>query len=162
MTTPVTSVAIMMLGEEGKLSLTDPVSAYLPEFKDMKVLVPSKDGKAPPTFVAAERPITLRDLMTHRSGITYGFLDEGPVGEAYRDAGVLDGGATDAVRKPESDERASSDTMTLAENVARLAKMPLLSQPGREWHYGLSTDVLGRVIEVVSGQPLDVFFAERI
>jgi CubicO group peptidase (beta-lactamase class C family) len=148
MSKPITSVAIMILFDEGKLLLTDPVAKYLPEFKDMKVAVLPKDGKGPPKLVPAERPITIRDLLTHRSGITYGFMDGGPVGDAYRKNGVEDGLGDSAV--------------TLADNVARLAKAPLANQPGKEFRYGLSVDVLGRVVEVVSGQPFDTFLSERI
>ncbi len=147
MTKPITSVAIMMLFEEGRLALTDPVSRYIPAFRDMKVLTrPAGGGE--PTLVPARRPMTIRDLLTHRSGLTYGFLDAGPVGSAYREGQVND--ALTVVPG------------TLAENIDRLAKAPLVSQPGAEWHYSLSTDVLGRVVEVASGMPLDRFFAERI
>jgi CubicO group peptidase (beta-lactamase class C family) len=147
MTKPVTSVAVMMLFEEGKLALTDPVARFIPAFREVKVLTRGAQG-AEPTLVPARRPITIRDLLTHRAGITYGFLDAGPVGNAYRETGV-----SDALGVVE---------ISLAENVDRLAKAPLVSQPGAEWHYGLSTDVLGRVVEVASGMPLDRFFSERI
>ena len=147
MTKPVTSVAIMMLFEEGKLALTDPVSRFIPAFREMKVLTRGAQGTEP-TLVPARRPITIRDLLTHRAGLTYGFLDGGTVGNTYRDSGV-----SDALGVVE---------LSLAENVERLAKAPLVSQPGAEWHYGLSTDVLGRVVEVASGLPLDRFFSERI
>jgi CubicO group peptidase (beta-lactamase class C family) len=147
MSKPITSVAIMMLYEEGRLMLTDPVSRYIPSFRDMKVLTRSAPN-AEPTLVPARRQITIRDLLTHRSGLTYGFIDGGPVGDAYRKGGVSDGlAATEG---------------TLAENIDRLAQAPLVSQPGAEWHYSLSTDVLGRVVEVVSGQPFDVFLRDRI
>jgi len=98
--------------------------------------------------VPARRPITIRDLLTHRSGLTYGFLDGAQVGGAYRDGGVNDG--LTVVEVP------------LAENIDRLARAPLVSQPGAEWHYSLSTDVLGRVVEVASGMPFDRFLRERI
>lgn len=147
MTKPITSVAIMMLFEEGKLALTDPLSKFIPAFRDMKVLTRGAQGTEP-TLVPARRQITVRDLLTHRSGLTYGFLDNAQVGTAYRDGGVNDG--LTVVEVP------------LAENMERLAKAPLVSQPGAEWHYSLSTDVLGRVVEVASGMPLDRFFQERI
>jgi CubicO group peptidase (beta-lactamase class C family) len=146
-TKAITSVAALVLYEEGRFLLTDPVSRFLPEFKGPKVLVPGKDGDAP-QLVAAEREISIRDLLTHRSGITYGFSDKGPVGEAYRREQVTDG--------------LSAPEVTLADNMARLARAPLVSQPGREYHYGLNTDVLGRLVEVVSGQTLDVFLGERV
>ena len=141
MTKPITSVAIMMLFEENKLFLTDPVSKFIPAFKGSTVL---EDGKPVP----ARRAITIRDLLTHRSGLTYNFLNGGAVGAGYRKSGVVDGLA--------------STTMTLEENINKLAAEPLVSQPGAAFNYSLSTDVLGRVVEVASGQPLNVFFRERI
>jgi CubicO group peptidase (beta-lactamase class C family) len=141
MTKPITSVAILMLYEENKLFLTDPVSKFIPAFKGSQVM---EDGKPVP----ARRAITIRDLLTHRSGITYGFLNGGAVGGGYRKNGVTDG--------------LTSTTMTLEENVNKLAAEPLVSQPGAAFNYSLSTDVLGRVVEVASGQPLNVFFRERI
>lgn len=146
-TKAITSVAVLLLYEEGHFLLTDPISQFLPEFKAPRVLVPGKDGAAP-KLVAAEREITIRDLLTHRAGITYGFADKGPVGDAYRKEGVTDG--------------LSSPEVSLKDNMTRLARAPLVSQPGQEYHYGLNTDVLGRLVEVVSGQPLDVFVRERI
>jgi CubicO group peptidase (beta-lactamase class C family) len=142
MSKPITSVAVMMLYEEGSLLLTDPVSKFIPAFKTSRVM--AADGTTTP----ARRPITIRDLLSHRSGITYGFLNNGPVGEAYRKEGVLDG----LTVMPTS----------LAEAIDRLAAAPLVSQPGAAWNYSLSTDVLGRVVEVVSGKPFDVFLRERV
>jgi len=147
MTKPITSVAIMMLYEDGKLQLTDPLSKFIPAFREMKVLAPGTNG-AQPSVVPARRPITIRDLLTHRSGLTYGFIDGAVVGDAYRKGSVSDG--------------LTFTEGTIGDNVERLAKTPLVSQPGAEWHYSLSTDVLGRVIEVASGQPFDVFLRERI
>jgi CubicO group peptidase (beta-lactamase class C family) len=150
MTKPVTSVAAMILVEDGKLRLGDPVSNSIPEFADVGVSVGGRGpaGK-PDSLVPAERPITVRDLLTHRSGLVYGFIDTSEVGDAYRAAGVLDGVGGEAVP-------------TIAENVRRLAAQPLAFQPGREWRYGLSTDVLGRVVEVASGMSLDRFLEQRI
>jgi CubicO group peptidase (beta-lactamase class C family) len=147
MTKPITSVAAMILFEEGKLALTDPVSRFIPAFRDMQVLARGGPGTEP-TLTPARRQITVRDLLTHRSGLTYGFLDTAQVGNAYREGGVSDG--------------LTVVDVGLAENVDRLAKVPLVSQPGAEWHYSLSTDVLGRVVEVAAGMPLDRFFQERI
>src|SRR6185436_20044735 len=141
MTKPLTSVAIMMLFEEGKLFLTDPVSRFIPAFKSSTVI---EDGKPVP----ARRAITIRDLLAHKSGITYGFLNGGAVGGGYRKNGVTDG--------------LTSTTLTLEENVNKLAAEPLVSQPGDRFNYSLSTDVLARVVEVVSGQAFDVFLRERI
>jgi CubicO group peptidase (beta-lactamase class C family) len=142
MTKPVTSVATMMLYEEGKLALTDPVSKFIPSFKGQQVV--GEGGSLTP----ARRPPTIRELLSHRSGLSYGFLNNGPVGEAYRKTGVVDGLTT--------------TTSTLAENIDKLAAAPLLAQPGSAWNYSLSTDVLGRVVEVASGMTLDAFFRERI
>lgn len=141
MSKPITSVAIMMLFEENKLFLTDPVSKFIPAFKSPQVI---EDGKSVP----ARRAITIRDLLTHRSGITYGFLNGGAVGAAYRASGVTDG--------------LTVTNMTLEEGINKLAAQPLMSQPGAAFNYSLSTDVLGRVVEVASGQPFNVFLRERI
>ena len=149
MTKPVTSVAAMMLVDRGALKLDDPISKYVPEFKVAKVLVPDKaadPGKY--TAVAAERPITVHHLLTHTSGLTYGFFGKPYLGDLYRNAGVSDG-----LIQTEG---------TIGDNVKRLAKLPLLHQPGSAWEYGLSSDVLGRVIEVASGKDLDTFFREEI
>ncbi len=142
MSKPITSVAVMVLYEEGRLLLNDPVSKYIPAFRTMRVVAES--GATAP----AVRQITIRDLLSHRSGISYGFLNSGPVGAAYRAAGVTDG--------------LTVTTMTLAEGIDKLAAQPLMSQPGAAWNYSLGVDVLGRVVEVVSGMPFDVFLGERI
>jgi CubicO group peptidase (beta-lactamase class C family) len=138
MTKPITSVAALMLFEEGRFQLSDPIHLYLPQFKDVKVY--SDNGEP----VKAKRPITVRDLLTHRSGLTYGIFGSSAVDRMYRDAALLrgDGG--------------------LAGFVDRLALLPLLHQPGERWNYSVSTDVLGRLVEVASGQTLDEFFRERI
>jgi CubicO group peptidase (beta-lactamase class C family) len=146
MTKPVTSVAVMMLYEEGKLLLTDPLSKFIPAFGKQSVLAAGADAPAEPT--PARRGITIRDLLAHRSGLTYGFLNGGPVGTLYRTNGVPDG--------------LSVTSLSLAEAMDRLAAQPLISQPGAAWNYSLSTDVLGRVVEVASGQTLDAFFRDRI
>ena len=143
MTKPITSVAIMMLYEEGKLLLTDPVSKFIPAFKSMQVL---EQGAEKP--VAARRQISIRDLLTHRSGITYGFINGGAVGNGYRKNGVVDG--------------LSATTLTTAEGIDKLAAEPLVAQPGSAYNYSLSTDVLGRVVEVASGQKFEAFLRERI
>jgi CubicO group peptidase (beta-lactamase class C family) len=142
MSKPITSVAVMMLYEEGKLLLTDPVSKFIPAFKSSNVM--GADGATTP----ARRPITIRDLLSHRSGITYGFLNNGPVGNAYRADGIVDGLAV--------------VPGNLAQAIDKLAAAPLVSQPGSAWNYSLSTDVLGRVVEVVSGKAFDVFLRERV
>ncbi|HYW04994.1 MAG TPA: serine hydrolase domain-containing protein [Gammaproteobacteria bacterium] len=145
MTKPVTSVAAMMLYERGLFQLDDPLAWYLPEFRDMQVLI---GGDADdPRLRAARQPITIRHLMTHTSGLTYGFMRATAVDALYRRARV---------------DFPSSDGPDLAGTVRRLAELPLLCEPGSEWNYSVSTDVLGRLVEVLSGQSLDAFFRERI
>jgi CubicO group peptidase (beta-lactamase class C family) len=147
MSKPITSVAVMTLVDDGKLSVTDPLSKFVPEFKDMKVLVPGKDGKSH-ELVNAEREITIHDLLTHSSGLTYRLLKKPFVSKMYADAGVSDG--------------ISETPGTIGDNVKKIAKMPLVCQPGSAWEYGLSTDVLGYVVEVVSGKTLDEYLRERV
>jgi CubicO group peptidase (beta-lactamase class C family) len=138
MTKPITTVAAMMLFEDGKLALTDPVAKYIPAFKDVKVgeEKPGTDGKATLELVAPMRAMTIQDLMRHSSGLTYGFFGEGAVKKAYLAANLGDG-----------------DPST-TEFVDRLAKLPLVYHPGTTWDYSQSTDVLGHVIEVVTGKSL--------
>jgi CubicO group peptidase (beta-lactamase class C family) len=142
MSKPITSVAVMMLYEEGKLLITDPVSKFIPAFKGQRVI--AEGGSTVP----ARRDITIRDLLTHRSGLSYGFLDGGPVGNAYRKEGVTDG--------------LTLTSLTLQQGIDKLAAQPLLAQPGAAWNYSLSVDVLGRVVEVASGTSFDVFLRDRI
>ncbi|MDZ7359631.1 MAG: beta-lactamase family protein [candidate division KSB1 bacterium] len=149
MTKPVTSVAVMILYEEGRFMLNDPVSKYLPEFKDMMVLNPERatNGQTQAdSLVPAKRPITIRHLLTHTSGLTYHWNDK--LGGPYKKAGIAHG--------------LGLHNETLAENMKRLAKQPLLFHPGDKYEYGLSVDVLGYLVEVVSGKSLDDFFKERI
>jgi CubicO group peptidase (beta-lactamase class C family) len=150
MTKPITSVAVMMLYEEGRLLLTDPVSRYIPEFKQPKVLVLNdpKDPKGGHTVVPASREITILDLLNHTSGISYRFWGKVPVARLYEDAGVSDG--------------LTPTQGTIQEAVKRIATVPLNSQPGEHWEYGLNTDVLGYLVEVVSGMPFDAFLKSRI
>jgi CubicO group peptidase (beta-lactamase class C family) len=140
MTKPVTTVAALILVEDGKVALDDPVSKYLPEFKGLRVHTGAGDET-----VEAKRDITVRDLMRHTSGLTYGVFGDTPVDRLYKKAGVL-----------------TSPGDTLQDMMTKLGRLPLLYQPGTRWHYGVSTDVLGRVVEVASGKGLNEFFAERI
>lgn len=144
MTKPVTTVAAMTLLEEGRLQLDDPVAKYIPEFAETRVYVsgPYGDMKTEPQ----NSPVTVRHLMTHTAGLTYGLFDPGPVGEAYRKTPVNFGAASG----------------TLAEMAVAAASVPLCFQPGTRWTYSVATDVLGRVVEVAAGQPLDRVFDERI
>jgi len=148
MTKPVTSVAVMMLWEDGRFLLNDPVSKYLPEFKNPMVLVPEESDEAKYHLIPARREITIRHLLNHTSGITYAFWGRQHLTGLYRDAGVPNG--------------LMQTKGTIADGVRTLARMPLLHHPGETWEYGLNTDVLGRLVEVVSGMPLDRFFQERI
>lgn len=136
MSKPVTVVAALTLVEAGRLKLDDPVSKYLPEFKTMQVGVPDPSGADGMRLVPAERPIMVQDLMRHSAGLTYGFFGDTPVKKAYLRA-HLDNGDPD-----------------LTTFVTRLAKLPLGYQPGTTWDYSYAIDVVGRIVEVVSGQPL--------
>ena len=148
MTKPITSVAVMMLLEEGKILLNDPISKYLPDFKNPTVLVSDGSNEGQYHMVPAKREITIRNLLDHTSGISYGFWGRLHLAKLYADAGISDG-----LIQTEG---------TIAQGVQKLARMPLMNQPGEAWEYGLNTDVLGRLVEVVSGMPLDQFFQERI
>jgi len=146
MSKPITTVAAMMLFEQGRLALTDPVSKYIPAFKDVRVgeEQPGPDGKATLELVAPKRAMTVQDLMRHSSGLTYGFFGEGAVKKAYLAAGLYDG---------------EFDNAQFAE---RLSKLPLMFQPGTVWEYSHATDILGRVVEVASGKSLYQFEKENI
>jgi CubicO group peptidase (beta-lactamase class C family) len=144
MTKPLTSAAVMMLYEEGRFLLDDPVSKYLPEFKDPKVLV--KQASGPSYSIPAGANITIRHLLTHTSGLTYHWNAD--LGAQYRDAKVTHG--------------LMPYDGTNADNVKAVAALPLLFKPGERFEYGVNTDVLGRLVEVISGQTLDEFFRARI
>jgi CubicO group peptidase (beta-lactamase class C family) len=144
MTKPITSVALMILYEEGLFQLDDPVSEFIPSFENTRVYV-----YGDPVDMICEpmkTPITLHHLLTHTSGLTYGFGNEGPIPELYQQ------------RHTDFDTHDGP----LEKVVERLAQIPLEFQPGHRWNYGVSCDVLGRVVEVVSGQSLDVFLQEKI
>jgi len=146
MTKPVTSLAVMMLHEEGRFLLDDPIAKFLPEFKDMKVAVanaPNERAAGGFRLEPAARPITIRHLLSHTAGIASGTA--GPAVDLLKQL--------NATRKPED---------PLAGYIKRLAALPLNFHPGGHWEYGLATDVLGRFVEVVSGQSLDEFFRRRI
>ena len=145
MTKPVTSVAAMMLYEEGAFELKDPVSRFIPSFAGVRVY--KQGSSVNPITEPATEPVRIWHLLTHMSGLTYGFHYNHPVDAMYRAAGF---------------EWGSPPGMDLAACCDAWASFPLLFQPGTEWNYGVSTDVLGRVVEVVSGQSLDAFFEERI
>jgi CubicO group peptidase (beta-lactamase class C family) len=146
MTKPVTSVAAMMLIDEGKLKLDDPVAKYIPSFGNAKVGVEKKADNSEKVLelVPVKRPITVKDLMTQTSGITYGFYGDSMVRKAYGNAKIYDGDFDNA------------------EFAERISQLPLAEQPGTLWDYGHSTDILGRVIEVVSGKSLLKFEQEKL
>src|SRR6266487_4002470 len=145
MTKPVTSVAAMMLYEEGAFELTDPVSTFIPSFADVRVYAGGSDQRQ--VTVPVTEPVRIWHLLTHTSGLTYGFLRVHPVDALYRAAGF---------------EWGTPAGMDLAQACEAWAAFPLLFQPGTEWNYSVATDVLGRVVEVASGQSLDEFFRTRI
>ena len=147
MTKPIVSVAAMTLAEEGKLDLAAPVSQYLPEFSDLQVGVEQRDAKTGETVLVTEpqrRPMIVQDLFRHTAGLVYGQFGDGLVHRAYRASNVSD------------------RDQTLGEMVAKLSKLPLAHQPGEVWEYSMAVDVLGRIIEVVSGTTLDQFVEERV
>ena len=136
MTKPITAVAAMMLYEEGKFHLRDPVSKFVPELKDLKVL---KDGR----YVPAENEMTMHHLLTHTAGLSYGFAEDNPVDLAYRAAAAFEAPDLDAFAE-------------------RLATLPLLYEPGFRWHYSVAVDVTGLVVERISGMSFDEFLRTRI
>jgi len=148
MTKPIVSVAAMMLAEESKLDIGAAVSQYLPEFKDLKVSVEQLDratGKKETVLQPQARPMTVQDLLRHTAGLVYAPpIGNGAIPDAYRDANV------------------GNRNETLAEMVTKMSRLPLAHQPGEVWEYSMATDVVGRIIEVVSGIDLDRFIEERV
>jgi len=144
MTKPITTVAALTLYEEGRFQLEDPISKFLPEFTEPRVLMPGSGGAR--LSRPAEVPIMIRHLMTHTAGFTYGFADPGPIGEAYREH--------DVNFHPRDED--------LASVVARAAQLPLCFEPGSQWRYSIATDILGRLVEVIAGKPLGAVLEERV
>lgn len=144
MTKALTSVAIMMLYEEGRFQLDDAITRFLPAFAGQRVLTGGGYGSV--QTEPAVRDITFRDLLTHTSGLTYGFMQATPVDAIYR---------AQKLELPGADE-------PLGDIMARLAKVPLIAHPGAEWNYSIATDVLGHLVAVISGQPFDAFLRERV
>jgi len=144
MTKPITSIGLMMLHEEGRFSLADPVARYIPQFRNLGVY----EQGVYPHYVTrpVDAPMTVRDLLSHQSGLTYGFMARTNVDAGYRKAGI----------------GTKTRSSTLEEMIDELAGLPLEFSPGTAWNYSVSTDVCGRLIEIISGQSLDVFFKERI
>jgi CubicO group peptidase (beta-lactamase class C family) len=141
MTKPIVSVAAMMLVEEGRLALTDPVSNHIPAFANLKI---GDESGGRLDLKPLKRPITIQDLMRHTSGLTYGFTGVSPVQKLTKAADVM------------------SSNRTLVENVDAIATLPLMHQPGEVWEYGTSTDVVGRIVEIVEGAPLGEVLQERL
>jgi len=146
MTKPLTSTAIMMLYEEGHFQLDDPISKFIPGFKNPRVYAGGSRGKI--DSVPAEREINFRDLLSHTSGLTYGFMESNPVDALYR---AKEGGVD-----------FQTATTSLKEVVDRLATFPLITQPGKAWNYSVATDVLGRLVEVISGEAFEKFLVEKV
>ena len=138
MTKPLTSVAVMILVEEGAIAFDDPVSKFIPAFADVTVLAEDGDRAAP------ARPMTVEHLLTHTSGLTYGFFGDSPVDRIYNQSGFF------------------TQAEGLDDFAQRVAALPLLASPGDRWNYSVSTDILGRVVEVAAGQPFDAFLQARI
>ena len=145
MTKPITSVGLMMLYEQGRFQLDDPVHKFIPSWKNLRVFVSGNH----PVFATAPpaRPMTIRDLLSHTSGLTYGFMERTNVDAAYRKLAVGD---------------RTKPGYTLADMIATLAELPLEFSPGTRWNYSVATDVVGHLIEVISGQRLDAYLAEHV
>jgi len=146
MTKAITSVGVMMLHEQGRFRLIDPISRFIPEFKEPRVIMVNDAGEVTGTRPAKGK-VRIVDLLTHTSGISYGF-NPGPLVKTYQETGIVDG--------------MTATNVKLGPTIKKLAGLPLLFDPGSAFAYGLNTDVLGYLIEVVSGQPLDQFFEEQI
>jgi CubicO group peptidase (beta-lactamase class C family) len=147
-TKAITSTAVMMLWEEGKFRLDDPVSKYIPEFENAVIFESLNEADSSFTAAPASRPITIRHLLTHTSGIGYGMIDDDNFRKIYQKAGIIDAFTTEDV--------------SIEENIKKLARLPLHHEPGVKFTYSEGLDVLGYMIEKLSGLPLDSFFKERI
>mgnify|MGYP001813120603 CR=1 FL=1 len=147
-TKAITSTAVMMLWEEGLFRLDDPISKFIPEFEDVLIFESLNEADSSFTGSPATRPITIRHLLTHTSGIGYGMIDEDNFRKMYVKAGIR--------------EAFTTEDISIEENIKKLAKLPLHFEPGEQFHYAMGLDVLGYLIEILSGQPLDQFFRERI
>ena len=155
MSKAITSVAAMILYEEGRFQLDDPIDTFLPELKDLRVYV---EGEAEAMKTAAlQRPLSFRDLLTHTSGFTYHFMGDSVIHKLYRRHGVMPG--TETLPTAAGEGRAVPDLTSM---ITALAAIPLLHQPGERMSYGVSIDVLGRLIEILSSRPLDEFLQRRL
>ncbi len=147
-TKAITSTAVMILWEEGHFSLDDPVSLYIPAFRDMYIFESFNEADSSFTGIPATKPVTIRHLLTHTSGIGYGMIDSDPFRKMYQKKGVV--------------ELSTTEDVTIEENVKRIAQLPLHHEPGERWTYGMGLDVLGYLVEVISGQPFNEFLRDRI
>ncbi|WP_338466513.1 serine hydrolase domain-containing protein [Novosphingobium sp. ZN18A2] len=157
MTKPITGMATMILVDEGKLRLDQPLADILPRFAKMMVQA-TPDGSIE-DVLPAKSPITIRELITHTSGLGYSIVQKGPIKQAYEDSGLVPGQVS-KMKIPGLDD--STPVSSLADFTDTLAQMPLVYQPGTQWSYSVGLDLMGRVIEVVTGQPFDAFLKERI
>ena len=147
MSKPITTAAVMMLMEEGHFFLNDPIAKFMPEFAEMQVqtdTVNPETSEVTTETKPATRPITVRDLLRHTAGLTYGIFGDTSVDQEYREADIL------------------KSNISLAETTSKLGRIPLQFEPGTRWHYSVSVDVAGRLVEVISGQSFDVFLKERL
>lgn len=156
MTKPITGMAAMILVGEGKMKLDQPISEFLPEFANMTVLADPANGL---DAVPAKTPITIRHLLTHTAGLGYSIITKGPLLQAYLDNGITPGIVS---RFPIPGQPTSTPTPDLKTFAERLAKLPLIAEPGTKWSYSISLDLLGRVIEVASGMDFEAFLKTRI
>ncbi|WP_051205264.1 serine hydrolase domain-containing protein [Salinimicrobium xinjiangense] len=148
-TKAITSTAVMMLWEEGRFRLDDPISKYIPEFKDPQLIATFNEKDSTYTKKTVGKEITIRQLLTHTSGLGYGRIDsDDRIRKIYIKAGIVD--------------LFTTENVSIEENVKKLAGLPLYAVPGEEWHYSEGLDVLGYFVEVISGQPFDGFLQERI
>lgn len=150
MSKAITSVALMQLYQDGRFQLDDPVEKFIPSWKDQRVWL----GGAYPNFAtkAPERPMNIRDLLSHQSGLTYGFHFRNSVDAAYRQMGIMAGGANGM----------GPAEAPLADSIEKLAKVPLLFSPGTAWNYSVSSDVCGYLVEVISGKPFDEYLKQNV
>lgn len=159
MTKPVTGIATMMLIDDGKLGLDQPLAEVLPAFADMQVQKQYDGAITPDNLEPAIRPITIRQLLTHTAGLGYGIVQRGPIARAYENAGLIPGQVS---RIPIPGLSRGTPVRSLELFADGLAKMPLVLQPGTKWSYSVSLDLLGRVIEVIEDKPFDSVLKERI
>ena len=160
MSKPITSVALMMLYEQGKFQLDDPVHKFIPSWEKLGVWVagawPNFSTKAP------ARPMTIRDVLSHQSGLTYGFQVRNSVDAAYRQLRIMEREGPSVLGPASAAAAADAAPETLATSIEKLSKLPLLFSPGTAWNYSISTDVCGYLVEVISGKPFDVYLEEQI